>query len=336
MKNEINFPKFFVTSDFYTKKYQFSKINLFFGYSQSGKSSTLSFIESLFSGKEKKWLINSSIVGSGDYQVISISDKEGINDHLKLSSKSLLSKILLNSNYSEEFTDCCNKLSDNLTLIQNYLFDEFSKKIPFLNLEIKKSADPLDFLLNNISFSFDNYSSSANKKALYSLIKIINDNFPNKCLIFVIDDFNLFMDEEETCLFFDLMNETNAYFFLSSSHPIPQHLLDEDFCIYAIRNGELFFLPSLDKLISDSLFGQDQYMSFEEYMLNEGYAKNSGEISKKISLLKDDFRCNLLRILCSKNPCLGDESKLSSVKIFPEDDVEKAIYSYVFNILEIK
>ena len=336
MENEIKTQKFFVTSDFYTKKYQFSKINLFFGYSQSGKSTILSFIESLFSGKEKKWLINSSAVGSDDYQVISISDKEGINDHLKLSSKSLLSKIFMNSKYSDEFIDCCNKLSNNLGLIQNYLSFELSRKAPFLNLEIKKSADPFDFLLNNMSITFDNYSSSANKKALYSLIKIITENVQNKSLIFILDDFNLFMDEEDTCHFFDSMNETNAYFFLSSSHPIPQHLLGEDMCLYAIRDGKMHFLPPLDKLIADSLFGQDRYMSFEEYMLNEGYAKNSGDIKKKISLIKDDFGCNLLRILCSKNPCLVDGDRASSVKIFPKDDIEKSIYSYVFEILEIK
>lgn len=337
MKNEIKLCEFFVTSDFFTKKYQFSKVNLFFGYSQSGKSSTLSFIESLFSGKEKKWMVNSSIVGSDDYEVISISDKEGINDHLKLSSKSLLTKIFLKSNYSDEFKNTCNNLSKYLTLAQDYLSETLSKKMPFLNMEIKKSGDPLEFLINNISLTFDSYSSSASKNALYSLIKVINENSLNKKLIFIIDDFNIFMDEEETCRFFNLMNETDATFFLSSSHPIPQHLLTDDMCLYSVRNGEAYFLPSLDKLIAESIFGQDQYMSFEEYMLNAGYAKNSGEIAKKVQIIKDDLNCNLLRILCSKNPSLDDgDGKSSLVRITPRDDIEKAIYLYVFNMLEIK
>ena len=73
---------------------ELSKINIFFGGTSSGKSAMADFFNKSFTGQNKIFMIEHQNVSKNDFEVTYISGNANLNDEIKLSSKTLLSKII--------------------------------------------------------------------------------------------------------------------------------------------------------------------------------------------------------------------------------------------------
>lgn len=318
-----------------TKKiFEFSKINILFGYSKSGKTTLLSGLNSIFLGKDHNNLVNGTQTVNGDFNVFYLGSKDGIKDHLKLSSKSLVRRMLNDQSFSDDFHHYCDDIIKGINGAQQEIEGVIRQVLPKTKIEIPDATRPLDLLLDNISISLEMDSSTEEKEELFSLVNSLSKMTKNKTIV-LIDDFNNDFDEETTIKFFDEIKESNAYFILTSKKPISQHILTNEVQCYAVRHYQMIPIPPLDKLVSLSQ-EQEENHTFEEYILGNGYLKNSGYAEIIVDNLKNDQISNLLRILTSKKPIISDKNHDGMVTIIPRTDEEKRLYEYIFGLLDIK
>lgn len=314
---------------------EFYKTNILFGYSKSGKTTILSDLNNIFLGKDKQHLVNGTQTITGDFNVFYLGSKDGIKDHLKLSSKSLIRKMVNNQTFSESFHHYCEKITEGVTGAQNEIDAIIRQVLPRTRIEIPGANKPLDFLLDNMSISLEMDSSTEEKEELFSLVNNLSKMTKNKTIV-LIDDFNNDFDEETTIKFFEDIKDTDAYFILTAKNPIPQNLLTNEVQVYAVRNHQLYPIPPLEKLVVESQSNNEENHTFEEYLLGNGYLKNSGYSNLIIDAIKNDQISNLLRILTSKNPIISNKNENGFVTIIPRTEEEKRLYEYVFNLLNLK
>ncbi len=74
------------------KTLELHKINIFYGYSESGKTTFAETLNEGLSGKDKSITLNNLNIIKNEKNVVFINSKESIIDHIKLSSKSYLKK----------------------------------------------------------------------------------------------------------------------------------------------------------------------------------------------------------------------------------------------------
>jgi hypothetical protein len=318
----------------HNKNWIFSNINLFFGYSKSGKTTILSDISSIFEGKNKSYIINGGKIQAGDFNVIFVPSNDSIVTHLKLNSKSLLRKILEDNNYSTTFKESESQLSNSLESISNEISSVVEKILPGVKAKINGLDNPIDLIMDSLSISIEDSSSSFGRQTLFSLVDALSRVSKNRTII-IVDDFNNAFDEESVMKFFEEASKSGAYFFLSSNRPIPQKLLTNEKNIFSIRNYGVTPVPPLDSLVIDSIVGQPQYVSFEDYMLGKGYTKGSGIERKYVERIREDERNDFLRILTSKNPVVSDEDIPGKVVIKPKSKEEEEVYQKLFSVIGI-
>lgn len=311
---------------------EFSKINIIFGYSKSGKTTILSNLNNIFLGKDKHNLINGTQTIPGDFNVFYLGSKDGIKDHLKLSSKSLLRKMILENQFSKEFSDCCEQISKGISQAQLEIESLIREILPGVRLEINDSNNPLGLLVDNMNISLEMDTASEEKEELFSLVNALSKTTKNQTIV-LIDDFNNDLDEETTIKFFDEINRSNAVFVLTTKKPIPQYLIDNDVRIFASRQLNLIPLPSLEKMVLNSQSYTEEYHTFEEYMLGIGYLKDSQEYKTMINLIKNDEYSNILRILTSKQPIISNIYERGKVTIIYKNEEERKLYEYILNII---
>lgn len=303
------------------KNTHFSRINLFLGYSGSGKTMLLEDLANIFSGKNKNYLINSIPVKTDDFNILKISSFEDISTHLKLNAKSFIKRFYMNSSFSEEFHKMCEVTLQSIGNIVAELSQKLSCIIP--NSEMNFSYDNLlDMILDNCSISTKDEYHSFYKKALFNLISELSKQTNKKTLVF-IDDFDSSIDEEGILSLFESMKNAEAYFFLTSSKPLPQQLLSETISLFAIRNNQMIPMPDIHHLISSSLEEQPMYSSFEEYMLSKGFIENSGIVNSYIQKIQEDQCANLMRILTTRNPIITNEFFPGKICIIPNQKRKK-------------
>lgn len=310
----------------------FSKTNIIFGHGKSGKTSFLKYINSIFLGKNRHALVNGTITVAGDYNVFFLETKDGIKDHLKLSSKSLIRKLIIDAKFSNDFDNIANNVTSEFGKLKEELELIITKSLPNLNFEIDSIDDPLNLLLDNANLSLEIDSSTEDKEDLFALINALTRNNENQTIV-IIDDFNNDLDEESTIKFFNEMNETDAYFFLTAKRALPQYLIDDNVKLFAIRESIIYAIPPYEKLALDALELKEDNHTFEEYMLGNGYLKESNELATLILQIKNDNMNNIFRILTSKSPVIANQQILGKVTIIPENDYETKLYRHVFKIL---
>ena len=318
-----------------TKKIlEFSKINIVFGYSKSGKTSFLKDLNSIFLGKNKHFLVNGTQTIAGDFNVFFIESKDGIKDHLKLSSKSLLRKLILDSKFSDNFQNISSNISLELNKLKEELENIIKGYLPNLTFDIDNLEEPVNLILDNASVSLDIDSSTEDKEELFTLINSLAKASEIPTIV-IIDDFNNDLDEETTIDFFNLINNSDAHFILSTKRPLPQNLVDKNTCIFAIRESKIYAIPQFEKLVLDALELKENNHTFEEYMLGNGYLKESSEYKSLLNSIKCDSMNNIFRILTSKQPIIASEPIDGRVVLFSKNDYETKLYRHLFNILEL-
>ncbi len=316
------------------KFYEFSRLNLIFGYAGSGKSTFLSLLSSIFTGKDKHHLVNGTQTVAKDFNVIYLGTDDGISNHLKLSSKSLLRRIIAESKYSDSFDQSCEQMFKGMNQAQEEIEGRIKEILPGSTVKITDSGHPLDFLIDNMTIEIEGDSSSEEKKKLFGLIRSLSSNTAIKTIV-LIDDFNDDFDEETTLKFLEEIDKSNAYFFLTTKRSTPQTYLEEGVKIFAMREFEAIPLPDIKTLLLNSLVENQEYKTFEEYITGKGYVENSGLAEMFLHYIQGDEKTNLLRILTAKSPVLAHENIPGKVTIVPISTEEERLYKSVFESLGI-
>jgi hypothetical protein len=316
------------------RNFVFSHINFIFGYAKSGKTTILLKISDILSGKDKHHLVNGTQSMPNDFNVIFLSSSDGISSHLKLSSKSLLRKTIEENKYSDSFSSSCEMIEKGVEMARGELEGQIQSILPGSRVAISDADNPMTFLIDNMSISFDNSSSSQEKERLFSLVNRLT-SLTKIPTIVVIDDFNNDFDEEMTISFLEEIEKSSAYFILSSKKSLSQSFLKEDCSLFAVRDSELTMIPDLKKLVLDSIVGMPEYTSFEEYMTGAGYVSTSGIADFFLEQIQNDERNNIIRILTSKNPIISTKVDQARVTICPRSKEEEEVYRKIFEILGI-
>ena len=243
--------------------------------------------------------------------------------------------MISSTRYSKDFATAEETIEKNIGVMEGEIDKNIHKIFPESNIKAGSLDDPLQLILDNITLSFTDDSSSFSRKSLFKLVTQLS-TLTGKQSIIIIDDFNNDFDDETTISFFNELTETDAVCILSTSHTIPQSLLNDETRIFASREQSVIALPKLSNFLLDSIDGQPEYTSFEEYMLGRGYLKGA-EIDKRyLSLMQRDELSNFLRVLTSKSPVLTDTYDSSRICIIPRNIQERKIYESLFNILGLK
>lgn len=310
----------------------FSKINLLFGYARSGKSDILANLSTIFTGKDRHHLVNGTQTVPGDFNVFFLSSEEGIKDHLKLSSKSLVRRMVSESCHSDELNHYCKLICEGLEGAQNELDKTIRSVLPKTKVSVNHPGRPIDLLLDNVSISLELDSSSEEKEELFSLVQALAKTTSNSTVV-LIDDFDKDLDEEGTIRFFSEISSCPAYFFLASKKPIPEDLINAETSVFSVRENRLIPMPSLESLISKTLEDNKEYRTFEEYMLGQGYIDGGGIKKLFADYLKANQKSNILRILTSKNPIISNAPISGKVTIVPKSAEENKLYKTIFEIV---
>lgn len=313
----------------------FSKVNLIFGYAKSGKTTFLEDLQLIFSGKDKHHLVNGTQVVTGDFNLFFVSTSEGISDHLKLSSKSLLRRLLTKTKYSDNFPTFCECISKGIMGAQFELEARIKTVLPNAKVEIQGLDSPLDLLIENMDISLGMESSSEDKEGIFSLVQALTQITDNKTIV-LIDDFAKDLDEEETFSFFSQIKSSPAYFFLTSKKPIPQTTVSDSTSIFALRDGKAIAIPPLSTLVNMTLDEGKEPKTFEEFMIFSGYNSNSGFNAMFEEYIRSVETANIFRILTAKNPVISPHWVENKVSIIPKTKEEEALYLTLFDILGIK
>lgn len=308
----------------------FSHINLMFGYAGAGKTSVISLLTSIFSGKDKKHQVNGTQTMPNDFNLLSVSNEEGVFPHLKLNSKSLIRKTIESGSYSEEMAASFASVQKGFSQAQAEIESLVRSILPNAKIEVTNLEKPMSLLLDNLSITLENDSSSESKWQLFSVITRLAEETQNRTLVF-LDDFNNDFDEEYTIKFFEKMNKSKATFFLTTSKPIPQNLLGDSCSVFGIRNGKLIQIPSLPDIADEALTKDKSYQTYEEYMMDAWYI-DKGEIKNLfVEQIKNDIHSNLLRLLTSKDPIIGPKPVEGKVTIVPRSKEEESFYKLVLD-----
>ncbi len=313
------------------KNIYFSNINLFFGYSGSGKTTLLDDLSSIFNGKNKNYLMNGIPIHSNDFNIIKVSSFEDLSSHLKMSTKSLLKKYFHEIIYSEQFITESNSILSSIKALATEMSSSIQDILPDSELEF--SYDNLiDVILDLSTIVTKEDSHSYYKRSLLKLVDDLSKLTSKKTLI-LMDDYDSSLDEDALIDLFDIMTKSNAYYFLTSSKPLPQQFISEYITIFGVRDGKLIPFPNIKDLISSCLESQPTYKSFEEYMLSKGFIETSGIVDMYIRKLKEDQCANLMRILTAKNPIVTNTPSPGKVCIIPKSKEEEEIYNAALEIL---
>jgi hypothetical protein len=316
------------------ENFVFSQINFVFGYAKSGKTTVLSDLSNIFSGKDKHHLVNGTQAMPNDFNVLSLSSTDGISAHLKLNSKSLLRRLIEENQYSPSFASSCAEIQRGIASAKEEIEEKIRSVLPGTKINVSGAEAPLDFLMDNMAIVLDSDTSSDEKAKLFSIVNCLAESTACQTIV-LIDDFNNDFDEEMTLDFFKEIGDTKACFILSTKKSIPQTFLDENASIFAVREEKLLELPPLPKIIETSLTKDDNYSTFEEYMTNRGYAEGSGLEEMYLSQIQNDEKSNIVRILTSHHPSLSHHPQKGRVTICPRSAIEEKIYKEVFALLGI-
>lgn len=317
------------------KFFVFSNINLIFGYAKSGKTTALSKLSDIFSGKDKHYLVNGTQTMPNDYNIIFVGSSEGLQSHLKLNSRSLVKKLIEITSFSKDFQTASENIQKNIQYAKDELQTLMSEILPGSSIKFDNEDSPIDLLLDNISIDMTSYSESSSKWNLFSLADSLSSKTDTRTLIF-FDDFNKEFDEEMTIAFFERVRKSNATFFLTTRSVFPQSLISETDSLFAVRDDELHQIPSFGKLADIATKDTKERRSYEEYMIESWNKNNEAARSLFIEKIKNDKNLNILRILTSKSPVINCKPIGGKVTIIPSCKEEETIYKDLMDSLSLK
>ena len=120
----------------------FKNINLFFGGTSSGKTTLSEFFNKAFSGQSKEFMIDHQYVFKNQFDVIYINGVTNLTDEVKLSSKTLLNRILkeIISSQDEMLID---QIKQNIVYGMKPIISEIQNRISIVK-------EPPDFYVDDL------------------------------------------------------------------------------------------------------------------------------------------------------------------------------------------
>lgn len=313
-----------------------SKVNIFYGYSGSGKTKLAKTLEEGLLGKDKSFSINGSNIIKDENNVLLLDSKESIHEHLKLSSKSYLKKLYYKPmqdylNENEQVLDNINKQFSEINKQLHKITNKFNKRstINTINLEFKITSN--ESILNdciNVTIS-DDISSSQSREMLFNLITILN--FEKNTHI-IIDNFDSFLDESGIITLFKLLENFNGIAYLFTNKPTSIMYSINKYSIFSVRNENIYNLSNLTYILNDSII-QDENKTYIEYMLNEGYDNITNKNQIELSRMINNSICNIGRMLTSKEYIICNEINYDIISIIPNNEKEEVFLKKINNLI---
>lgn len=217
---------------------EFKNINFFFGGTSSGKTALSELFSKAFNGQSKDFMIDHQYVSKNQYDVIYINGATNLSDEIKLSSKTLLIRILKEI-ISSQNEPLVNKIKQNIAYEMQPIIDEIQKRIPFYDEQPVFYID--DFIKLLKSFypffnEFDINSSSSSRFFTLNLLQALEKNDKEK--IIIIDDFDLYLDLSQMLYLIDKFNQLNEYTFILFIRSMELcSILMEQFSIFLLNNN---------------------------------------------------------------------------------------------------
>ena len=279
------------------KFFELNRLNLIFGPSFSGKTTCLDDFASIFSGKKSKYEIDGTAIVPDEWNLITIRSDDGISTQLKMSPKSLLRSTIKEEISGEHWDDEIEKLENSVSSIQNRLADLLLPLLPSATVSFGAKGKVSDLILDNVTVSLNDTSSSLEKEAMLKLVvKLFNDHGNS---VVLIDDFADKLDEEQATAIMEEMKAGKATFIVASRHPLPQSIWDDEITVMASKDGRLIQIQPLSKLLKRPKEGKT--ITFEEYMIGNGYDSLITE-ERLLKEVQNDGGNSLFRLLCLKRP----------------------------------
>ena len=319
---------------------EISKVNIFYGYSNSYKTFFCKQLANGLAGKDKSFLINGLTILKNENNVIYVGSGDSIEEHLKLSSKSLLKTLYYNKlkeyfDNDEQILEKMNELFVKPNNILKKISEGFSNSLN-ANINLSLGVDDADEIISNfIKVSFDNeeLSSSQSKEMLFKLIYLLNKENENTFII--IDDFDASFDEAKLCEFLNLIEKyDNITFFLFTNKSSSLYYAFGRYSIFNIRNEHIYNLSNVEFLLKKSMDIGDESHSFEEYMINYGYFKQSGLLDDSLDIIRYNSINNFGRMLTNKEYVISSAFEFNKVCIVPMSIYEKNFLEEIDSLIK--
>lgn len=319
-----------------------SKINIFYGYNGVGKTYLSRLFHDGFMQKNKKiFMINGKQVAKTDYEVFYLSGLDSIEDHMKLSSKSLINKIFM--------PDIVNLVNED-SEFEEFLFEKFSQMnqkiseiLEIINqnhknkLTLKIDFDTLEELITSIvkvSFENENLSESQSRMFLYdSIMEYLRKNINKKVVI--IDNFDLFFDESNNYNFLKSLEKIeNSIFILFTNKGTSLSYSLDRYGIFTMREKKIIDLSNIKSMLQYSIIGEEtNRYSFEDYITSQGLILTDQEYEGIKKNIVRNININLSRMLINKEYSFDYRDEIL-VKILPNSTHENNYLKYIDTILK--
>ncbi len=319
------------------KEIEISGINIFYGYSGSGKTAFSKILEDGLNGKDKSFSIDGSSILKEEYNVIYIDSKESIHEHLKLSSKSYLKRLyqkplqeyLLNN---EELISKINSEFTEINETLNLIAEKFNKRSSIQDLRINFKLPNNDTLISEcVNISIDKQiSSSKSREMLFNLITLLT--IEEKETHIIIDNFDSFLDEEAIIHFFNILENYNGKLYLFTNKPSSMLYAIDKYSIFCLKKNNIYNLTNINYLLLQSINTNNRF-DYVDYMLNDGYLKESGLLDEELNRIKNNSICNLGRMLTSNNYKITNTISYEYVTIIPNNKVEEKFLLKINNLI---
>lgn len=235
------------------------KITLFYGPNNCGKTKLLQTFNDGFSGKLKKdFLVNHLEVDKTQYDVVYIDDKSDINDHLKLTNKSLI-KAFIKDYYEDEkikqllnIIDC--NLKNGLQEFNNFINSNINTNIESeINIALTIKETEINELIDSlVCLTFNNNPSLSSSGLRRELITYFAMQKGVKDKIIIIDNFDNEFDLNHTLDFIMKITTSNdnIFFILSTNKSISfKYIYLNHINYYFIQSDSLLNFNNLNEII---------------------------------------------------------------------------------------
>ena len=271
----------------------FKNINLFFGGTSSGKTTLSEFFTKAFSGQSKEFMIDHQYVFKNQFDVIYINGVTNLTDEVKLSSKTLLNRILkeIISSQDEMLID---QIKQNIVYGMKPIISEIQNRISIVKEPPDFYVDDLIKLLKLFYPFFNDFDINSSSSSRFITLNLLYAFDNNKEKIFIIDDFDLYLDLSQMLYLIDKFNQLDKYTFLLFSRSIELcNMLVDQFPIFLLDKN----FQSLDSYLNSLVQFINNFSQYDYYPLISDDELHKIEYSLKTYYLRE-----ILTLISSKYP----------------------------------
>lgn len=238
------------------------------GPNQCGKTYFLKMLQQGFEGKQEDFKVNNTCVGKSDYSTILLDDITDFANEFKFTKNNLFRELIYSS-----VLNIINE--DKLLKDVNDVFDRIDRKVNrYLDLNVNKNRKEnlkFDIEINKVDDIIDKFTNiyiddyllkedkiprSVKRKLIFNLLFLELDNKEDVNNIILIDNFDLYLDIENTLDIIKLLqnyhkNHLNTYFFLTTNSNIYPYINNKE-SVYHINSGNLLRIKNINELVEAS------------------------------------------------------------------------------------